>query len=77
METQVCRWGKGLAIRIPKTLAEEIGFEEGTPIDLFVEQGRLIIQKKPWTVEDLLAGITEENIHLEIDTGAPIGNEVW
>jgi len=29
------------------------------------------------TLESLLAGVTEDNIHLETDTGVPVGNEVW
>lgn len=29
------------------------------------------------TLEQLLAGITEENRHEEIDWGPPVGNEVW
>jgi antitoxin component of MazEF toxin-antitoxin module len=29
------------------------------------------------TLEDLLAQITDDNIHMEIDTGDPIGAEVW
>jgi antitoxin component of MazEF toxin-antitoxin module len=30
-----------------------------------------------WTLEQLLAGITSENIHAEIDTDSPAGNEAW
>jgi antitoxin component of MazEF toxin-antitoxin module len=29
------------------------------------------------TLERLLAGITEENPHREIDTGPATGNEIW
>lgn len=29
------------------------------------------------TLESLLTGVTEDNIHPEIDTGVPVGNEVW
>jgi antitoxin MazE len=29
------------------------------------------------TLEQLLAGVTEDNIHEEIDTGNPVGKEIW
>jgi len=28
-------------------------------------------------LEDLIAGVTKENRHLEIDFGAPVGKEKW
>jgi hypothetical protein len=33
--------------------------------------------KSPYTLEELLAGVTQENLHPEIDTGSPVGREVW
>lgn len=30
----------------------------------------------PYTLESLLAGITKDNIHEEIDTGRPVGREI-
>jgi antitoxin component of MazEF toxin-antitoxin module len=29
------------------------------------------------TLEQLLSGVTEENIHGEVDFGRPVGKEVW
>lgn len=29
------------------------------------------------TLEELLAEATEENLHSEIETGTPVGKEVW
>ena len=29
------------------------------------------------TLEELLAKATAENLHPEVDTGTPVGNEVW
>ncbi len=28
-------------------------------------------------LDDLLAGVTEENLHQEFDTGPAVGNEFW
>jgi antitoxin MazE len=30
-----------------------------------------------WSLDELLAGITKDNLHAEIDTGVAIGNEMW
>lgn len=32
---------------------------------------------RPFTLAQLLEGITDENIHEEIKTGPAVGNEVW
>lgn len=32
--------------------------------------------KGPTTLDELLAGITKENLHPETDTGPPVGKEV-
>lgn len=34
-------------------------------------------QNPAFDLDDLLAQITEENIHAEVETGEGIGNEVW
>jgi antitoxin component of MazEF toxin-antitoxin module len=47
--------------------------------DLRVEDGKLIVspkdQKRKWkySLEDLLAGVTEENVRPETDWGSPSG----
>lgn len=35
------------------------------------------LQQRPPTLEQLLEGITDENLHPEFDTGRPVGREVW
>jgi antitoxin MazE len=42
--------------------------------------GRIVIEpvrEKKYKLEDLLKGITKDNIHQEIDFGAPQGKEIW
>lgn len=31
----------------------------------------------PIRLEDLLSEVTEDNLHSEIDFGAPVGREIW
>jgi len=35
------------------------------------------VSKKGPTLEQLLAEITEENLHREVDTDPMVGNEIW
>ncbi len=80
MRAEVKKWGNSLALRIPKALAEEVGLESGSRVELIAENGRLhvISVKRPrYTLEELVAQITPENRHGEWDTGPPVGKEVW
>ncbi len=80
MKSTVQKWGNSLAIRIPKSFATEIKISQGTEIDLVVFKNKIQIEpirKKKLTLDDLLNQVTEENIHKEVDTGTPVGKEVW
>lgn len=80
MQTKIQRWGNSLALRIPKAFAQEVGLEEESAIEITVSGGDLVISPRaprPFTLEQLLEGITDDNIHEEISTGSPVGNEVW
>jgi antitoxin MazE len=74
----VSRWGNSLGLRIPRGLAEDAGLTEGSPIDLRVENGRLIIEPVAIeNLESLLAKVTPKNLHGELRSDAPRGREVW
>ena len=80
MRTRVQKWGNSLALRIPKSFAAEIGLCENLAVDLSVRQGKLVVQphcEEPLRLDDLLRGVTEENLHGEWDTGPAVGKEVW
>jgi antitoxin MazE len=80
MPTQISRWGNSLGVRIPRAYAEEAQLEEGTAVTFTVEDGRLIIapvRDPSYALDELLAAVTPENCHHEVDWGAPVGNEAW
>lgn len=78
MKTRIQKWGNSLALRIPKPLADEAGLDENAEVELTMRDGQLIIQPAAqYTLEALLMQITPENLHDEIDSGAPLGNEAW
>lgn len=80
MAATVAKWGNSLAIRIPQNLAKEIQLAEGAEIDISVVDGTLVIKprsRKRYSLDELIEGITPENLHAEIDSGIVVGNEVW
>jgi antitoxin MazE len=80
MGTSIARWGNSLAVRLPKAVAEKAGLSEGDPIDVKVSgTGDIVLRRtrRRYTLDELVAGITPENRHEEIDFGPPVGKEVW
>jgi antitoxin MazE len=80
MKSRIQKWGNSLAIRIPKAFADQLGFEDNAVVDLVLENGVLTLAPLPTTpfsLDTLLEGITDENLHNAIDTGVALGNEVW
>ena len=80
MKARIQMWGKSLALRIPKALAEEVHVQLNTQVELSLVDGKIVVEpvKPPaWTLEDLLEGVAEENLHSEMGSGSPVGKEVW
>ena len=74
METRVQKWGNSLALRVPKPLANQLGLEINSPVRLSLRGDELIIapiQPPRLKLDDLLAKVTEHNLHGEVDTGLP------
>ena len=80
MKTTIQRWGNSLAVRIPKTLAQETAFDEGDEVDVRADEDRIVVERPQpanYRLSDLLAGITKTNRHDAVDFGRPLGREVW
>lgn len=80
MVATVARWGNSLAIRVPQHLAKQIQLTEGVEVDLVVIDGNLVIKpraRKCYFLEDLISGITPENLHTEVESGIALENEAW
>ena len=79
MQTKVQKWGNSLALRIPKSFALSMNIKQNELIDLSIGDGKLIITpitEKEYSLKELLAGVSEDNLHGEFDTGTPIGKEL-
>ena len=80
METRVQKWGNSLALRIPKPLADEAGLRENSPVELWLRDNTLVIVpvvKPPLDLTQLLAQVTADNLHREVETGPAVGGEAW
>lgn len=80
METRIQKWGNSLALRIPRPLAAELGLKDRSPVKLSLRDGRIVITPvivPAISLEKLLAQVTEENLHHEVNTGPSMGDEVW
>lgn len=78
METRISKWGNSLALRIPKPLAAEVGLEEDSLVELSLVDGKLVITReveRELQLTDLLAQVTEENLHGGVETGPAVGTE--
>jgi antitoxin MazE len=81
---EFCKWGNSLAVRIPKALADTIRVSEGKRAEIKVENGALVLRpivkpaRKPsYTLDELLNGMTRDNVPQEVDWGPKRGNEAW
>ncbi len=80
MQLAVRKWGNSLAVRIPKTIATESKIGEGSIVEIHLRKGSVIItpvRERDYSLDELLAGVTDENIHGEVDMGVPVGKEQW
>jgi antitoxin MazE len=81
MRTRIQRWGNSLAMRIPHTVAVEMQMGRDTWVDLTMAEGRLVVtpvaEDDELTLTALLANVTEQNLHVEVETGPAVGAETW
>lgn len=80
MQSKVQRWGNSLAVRIPKAFARDVGLDEDAPVEISVHGEDLVIsliKPRSFSLGQLLAEITDENIHAEVATGQALGKEIW
>ncbi len=80
MQTKIKKWGNSLALRIPKSFALNANLRQNELVDISIDKEKIIItpiSKKEYSLDDLLEGVSEDNLHGEFDTGVPLGKEIW
>jgi antitoxin MazE len=78
METIVKNWGNSLGIRIPNTIVKELSLEDGSFVDIRDKGKEIVIKpKEKDKLLKILNKINEKNVHGEVGTDGPMGNEIW
>ena len=80
MITRIQKWGNSLALRIPKPMAVELKLDQDSAVEIRQENGYIMlipVRKRRFNLDELLDKIDDSNLHEEIDSGKPVGNEVW
>ena len=80
MQTKIQKWWNSLGLRIPRSFAADAQMGEGAPVDLSLENGRLLVRPlraRKYALSALLRKVTRRNLHREVSTGKPVGREAW
>lgn len=80
MKTKVSRWGNSLALRLPKKLATSHNIFQDSSVEIIEQKDGLLLRpsgRNSYDLNELLNGITKENLHEEVLTGTPRGQELW
>ena len=78
METVVKKWGNSLGIRIPNLIARELSLKDGSCINIDDNGKKIIITPiKKNRLSEMVSKINKQNLHAEIETGEPVGKEIW
>lgn len=78
MEAVIRKWGNSPALRINAAVMKIASFDIEQRVTIKASKGRILIEpfdKLEFKLEDLVAGITRQNVHTEVDFGAPAGKE--
>lgn len=79
MRAIVKKWGNSASVRIPTGVMESARLSLDDPVDIREEGGRIVIEPirtNEYDLTQMLAGITPENLHTEVDFGTPVGKEL-
>lgn len=79
MRVIVKKWGNSASVRIPAAVMDAAKVRLDQAVDVREESGRIIIEpiRAPaFELNALIADITDENRHGEIESGPAMGNEV-
>jgi antitoxin MazE len=80
MLAKIQKWGNSLALRIPSSMAKQLGIHQNTFVKIIEKGDKIIVEpiKKPrYTLQEMLSQINEENLHQEQNFGDSVGKEVW
>ncbi|MBI2382778.1 MAG: AbrB/MazE/SpoVT family DNA-binding domain-containing protein [Gammaproteobacteria bacterium] len=79
MKAKVSKWGNSIGVRVPASIAADVGLAPGAEVEI-VAEGRAIkivpFSPRRFTLKALLEGLKKENLHGETSIGRAVGAEV-
>ena len=79
MHAVIKKWGNSPALRLSASLMQSAHLSLDQEVNIQVLKGKLIIEpvsQKEYSLDKLINGITPQNCHAEINTGATVGMEM-
>ncbi len=79
MKVVIKKWGNSASVRIPASVMAAANISLDHPVEVREEHGRIIIdpiRPPSYDIAALIAAITDENRHEEIDFGPAVGKEM-
>jgi len=79
-QVKLSSWGKGLAFRIPRCLADRYNLKAGDVLELTPVDDGLLIKKtsaKTYRLADILDSFASSEAVPQVDLGEPRGEEIW
>ena len=79
MQAIIKKWGNSPALRLSSSIMELAHLTLDQSVNINVLKGKIIIEpivSKNTRLDDLLAGITPDNIHAEESFGGRVGKEI-
>jgi antitoxin MazE len=79
-QTLFQKWGNSLGVRIPCSLAKQIGLAAGSAVSLSAKNSELVVKPAVPTrlsLDELLAAVSDSNLHSSVETGSAVRAEIF
>lgn len=78
MRVQIKKWGNSASVRIPASIMATAGLDVGQEVDVREDEGRVVIEpmRRTYRLDALLAKMTSDTFHDQIDFGPAVGDEL-
>ena len=80
MRVIVKKWGNSASVRIPAAIMDAAHLRLDETVDVREEGGRIVIEPvrpSEYDLAQMLARITPENLHADVDFGVAVGKEAF
>lgn len=80
MHAVIKKWGNSPALRLSSAIMKSAKLNVDQEVTIHIHRGKIVIEpsiQSEFVLNDLIAQISKENLHTEVDFGNPVGREIW